>query len=177
MERLVEDLLVYARAGRTDPSRGPVDTGALVRDVLFLLAVPEKFKVTVQPGMPVLETPRAPLEQVFTNLINNAIKHHDRDAGKIDVSARDAGSVVEFTVADDGPGIPPEFHDRLFQMFQTLRSRDQVEGSGIGLALIKRIVERHGGRVALESGTGRGAKFRFTWPKGTERHANHPGGR
>jgi signal transduction histidine kinase len=115
--------------------------------------------------MPTFQTPRVPLEQVIRNLVSNAIKHHDRDDGAIEVFSRESGNFYEFAVSDDGPGIPPEFHDRVFQIFQTLKSRDEVEGSGMGLALVKKTVEAHGGNVTLESSGGRGTTFRFTWPK------------
>jgi len=168
METLIDDLLAYARAGHRAEGAAVVtrvDTAALVRDLVALLAPPNGMVVAIRPGMPVLETVRAPLEQVFRNLIGNAIKHHDRATGEISVSSRELGRFHEFSVADDGPGIPIESRDRVFQMFQKLKPSDQVQGSGIGLALVKRIVEHHGGQVVLEPGSGRGATFRFTWPK------------
>jgi PAS domain S-box-containing protein len=165
METLIDDLLAYARAGHGAAVVMRVDTATLVRDLVLLLAPKDGLVVKVRPGMPVLETTRAPLELVLRNLIGNAIKHHDRAKGEITVLARDAGRFHEFCVADDGPGIPPESRDQVFLMFQKLKPSDQVDGSGIGLALVKRIVEHHGGQVVLESGSGRGAIFRFTWPK------------
>ena len=98
------------------------------------------------------------------NLLGNAVKHHDRSVGLVAVSARDRGAHVEFVVSDDGPGIPAQFHEKVFRMFQTLRPRDAVEGSGMGLALVKKLVETAGGTLMLES-DGRGAAARFTWPK------------
>jgi hypothetical protein len=165
METLIDDLLAYARAGHGAAVIAHVDTATIVRDIVLLLAPPDGLVVEVRPGMPVLQTARAPLEQVFRNLIGNAIKHHDRTNGDITVSARDSGRFHEFSVADDGPGILPESRDRVFLMFQKLKPSDQIEGSGIGLALVKRIVEHHGGQVVLEPGGGRGSIFRFTWPK------------
>jgi signal transduction histidine kinase len=110
-------------------------------------------------------TAKVPLEAVFRNLINNAIKHHDRPDGRIEISCRENGAWYDFTVGDDGPGIPPESHEQIFQMFETLKPRDSVEGSGMGLAIIKKIVESMGGRVGVDSAVGQGARFRFTWPK------------
>ena len=164
MERLLDDLLAYSRVGRVAHKPETVEVGALVRDVLALLCPPESF--TIQVGeLPTLTTHRAPLEQVFRNLIGNAIKHHDRRDGRVEISSHDAGVFVEFTVRDDGPGISPEFHDQVFLMFQTLKPRDQVEGSGMGLAFVKKIVENQRGQTTLESAAGQGATFRFTWPK------------
>ncbi len=88
-----------------------------------------------------------------------------RAAGLVEVSARDCDSYYEFTVADNGPGIDPIYHQRIFELFQTLKPRDEVEGSGNGLAIVKRLVESRGGTVAVDSTLGAGARFRFTWPK------------
>ena len=164
MQHLLDDLLAYSRVGRTQQHPEVVDTAALVHEVVDLLALPAGFQVTVAP-MPILTTSRAPLAQVFRNLLGNAVKHHHRENGIVSVSAADQGNLVEFVVQDDGPGIAPEFHHQVFQMFQTLKPRDQVEGSGMGLALVKKIVENQGGRITLESAPGKGAAFRFTWPR------------
>lgn len=178
MEALTEDLLTYSRAGRTRAEIGSVDTAALVADLAQMLAPPAGFSVSAEPGMPSFETAKAPLEQVLRNLLGNALKHHDSSDGRITVSARDLGERYEFSVRDDGPGIPPKYQSRIFQMFQTLRPRDEVEGTGMGLALVKKIVERHGGEVRVDSGEGRGSTFRFTWPKrieiDEEEHAENP---
>ena len=164
MEMLLEDLLAYSRAGRSDDEIVAVDTGKLVRDI-FELAAPEKsIRLQVAADMPVLQTRKVPLELVFRNLINNAIKHHDKAQGVINVSARATAEGVEFAVRDDGPGILPEHQQRVFAMFQTLKPRDEVEGSGIGLALVKKAVESVGGVVTLESDGQQGCTFRFTWP-------------
>ena len=100
------------------------------------------------------------------NLVGNAIKHHDRPAeGNIRVEASPSGNVVEFAVIDDGPGIPEQFRERVFGMFQTLRPRDEVEGSGMGLAIVRKLVDRQGGKVWLADGPGgRGLAVHFTWP-------------
>jgi signal transduction histidine kinase len=164
MEGLLEDMLKYSRAGRQGGEPEDVRTASLVAEIVDMIAPPASFEVQVSPDLPHLRTPKAPLRQVFLNLIANAVKHHDRPAGTITVSARDAGELVEFAVADDGPGIPTEFQERVFGMFQTLKPRDEVEGSGMGLAVIRKVVELQRGRVTLES-EGRGATFRFTWPK------------
>jgi signal transduction histidine kinase len=118
----------------------------------------------VKGSLPTLHTYAAPLETVLRNLVSNAIKHHDKPQGKIEISAKVKGDFIEFSVADDGPGIDPAFHDRIFQMFQTLRPRDQVEGSGIGLAVVEKIISNVGGTIRLESAPNKGATFIFTWP-------------
>ena len=114
--------------------------------------------------MPVFEIAKQPFEQCFRNLLSNAVKYHDQPDGRIVVSSRQNGSYYEFSVSDDGPGIPSRHRDKIFEMFQKLESREDVEGTGMGLALVKRIVEHHGGDIAIESADPRGAIFRFTWP-------------
>jgi signal transduction histidine kinase len=106
-----------------------------------------------------------PLQQILMNLINNAIKHHDKRNGTIEIMVEDNDTDYVFAVKDDGPGIPEQFHDRIFKIFQTLKPRDQVEGSGMGLAMVKKNVEVLGGTISLESSEGQGSIFRFTWPK------------
>jgi signal transduction histidine kinase len=106
-----------------------------------------------------------PLQQVLMNLIGNAIKHHDKPVGNISVTIEDTGPEFAFTVADDGPGIAKKFHERAFKMFQTLKPRDQVDGSGMGLAMVRKHVATVGGTLSLESEENAGCVFRFTWPK------------
>jgi PAS domain S-box-containing protein len=165
MEGLLDDLLTYSRAGRFRGEAATVDLNELVARVIDTVSPPENFVMEVIGDLPTIRTYAAPLETVLRNLINNAIKHHDKPRGHIAVSAADLGDWIEFTVADDGPGIDPLFHERIFQMFQTLRPRDQVEGSGIGLAVVEKIVGSVDGTITLESAPGEGAAFHFTWPR------------
>jgi len=165
MEKLLDDLLAYSRADRFKYPKQKVDTATLVADVAQLVTPVEGFTVTAQAPMPVLLTERVPLELVLRNLIDNAIKHHHRIEGEVWVAARDLGGWIEFSVTDNGPGIDEQFSARIFQMFQTLKPRDQVEGSGMGLAIVKKVVESRGGTLHVESTPGHGATFRFTWPK------------
>ncbi len=120
--------------------------------------------------MPVINSPKVPLELVFRNLVGNAAKHNDCEHGKINFEFLDLGKYAQFTIEDDGPGIQPQYHDRIFGLFQTLKSRDEEEGSGMGLALVKRTVEFHGGSIKVISDPSqkRGTTFVFTWPKEIE---------
>lgn len=166
MDRLLDDLLVYARANRRDSTHSWVEVRTLVDEILNLLAPPPRFTIEVNEPMPALYTERAPLATVLRNLVANAIQHHDREDGHIQIAARDSGDLVEFQVADDGPGIAPEHHRRIFEMSQILQPR-KPEGSGMGLPIVKRIVEAYGGHIWLESDLGQGTTFHFTWPKGS----------
>lgn len=166
LNRLLDDLLAYSRAGRQIGDCREVDTELMVQDIASLLSPPAGMQVVTEGTMPVLAAHPAPLEQVLRNLINNAIKHHPTQQGTVRVSARDQGDTVMFSVADDGAGIPAEYAEKVFQMFQTLQPRDEREGSGMGLAIVKRIVDWQGGRVWFRPGPeGRGTVFRFTWHK------------
>ncbi|HEX2077950.1 MAG TPA: PAS domain S-box protein [Longimicrobium sp.] len=165
MEGLIDGILHYSRAGRMRERVERVDAGALAREVVDLLAPPEGAVVEVAPEMPVIATERLPLQQVLMNLVGNALKYGGGAGARVEVSARPAGEGAwEFAVRDQGPGIAPEYHDRIFTIFQTLEPRDRVESTGIGLSIVKKLVESRGGRVWVESAPGQGAVFRFLWP-------------
>lgn len=165
MESLIDGILQVARAGR--PQRPPclVDVAGLVARVVDRIDLPPSCQIAVDPGMPVLMTHRRELQQVFTNLITNAVKHARRPDPTIRIGSRDLGWAFELSVSDDGPGIAPRFHQRIFEMFTTLEPRDRAENTGVGLAVVKKIVDSVGGAVRVESQEGRGASFIVTWPK------------
>jgi signal transduction histidine kinase len=166
MESLIDGILAYARAGRGEGQREEVDVGQLVQEVQELLSPPSGlFAVTVTPDLPRVTAVRAPFQQIWMNLLGNAFKHARREGAEIRIGAVDRGTAWEFAVGDNGPGIAPQYHQRVFGIFQTLTARDKLEGTGIGLATVKKLVESEGGRVWVESEAGRGATFRFTWPK------------
>lgn len=165
MESLLDDLLTYSRAGRTDTAIDTVDVNEMVERLADLLSPPDSIMVRTEGRLPTLRTAHGQLEQILRNLINNAIKHHDKPAGEVVISARQSGDFYEFSVRDDGPGIPAEFREKIFKLFQTLKRRDEVEGTGMGLAVVKKLVERQGGTIEVRSdGPGKGAEFRFMWP-------------
>jgi PAS domain S-box-containing protein len=167
MEKLLDDLLEYARindpgdANSSETLRGD----ALMQEIIGLLAPPEGFQITLAGPFAQTQLRRMPLQQVLMNLIGNAIKHHDKVFGNICVSIEDTGPEFAFTVADDGPGIAKKFQERAFKMFQTLKPRDQADGSGMGLAVVRKHVATVGGTLSLDSEANAGCVFRFTWPK------------
>ena len=173
LEDLINGLLAYARAGRGARRPAPTDVAALLRDAADLV-VPAGFALALAPGLPTFRTDRLGLQQVFTNLLDNAVKYHGPGPGRIAVGCRDAGACYEFRVEDDGPGIAPAHHQKIFQLFQTLRDRHTPESTGIGLSIVKKIVEEQPGTIRVESARGQGATFIFTWPKETAQAAAPP---
>jgi signal transduction histidine kinase len=166
MESLLDDLLTYSRIGRIEAKVETVNLTALFHDIVHMLAPPNGFEISIPAQLPVIRAVRTPLDQVIRNLIGNAIKHHPSpDTGLITVAVHTLGNFLEFSICDNGSGIPEQYHQKIFQMFQTLRPRDEVEGSGMGLAMVKKIVEDQGGRVWLTSEVDRGSCFYFTWPR------------
>jgi len=169
MESLIDGILQYSRAGRTHEPPTEIDVRRLIHDIVDLLS-PDHGEIVVAPDLPAIVAEKLPLQQVFQNLIGNALKHGGYDV-VVNVSARDADDFWEFRVTDNGPGIAPEYHDRIWSIFQTLQPRDEVEGTGIGLSLVKKLTEAQGGRVGLESAPGQGATFSVWWPKQTPSEA------
>ncbi|MGD1852877.1 MAG: PAS domain S-box protein [Leptolyngbyaceae cyanobacterium] len=165
MERLIDGLLAYSRVGRGNLIAEQIEVNALLQNVIDLLDPPAGFTIAIAPNLPTLSAPRPALVQVFSNLISNAINHHNRSDGHVEIDYRllDSG-LHEFSVTDDGPGIDPAFHHKVFNIFQVLEARDKVENTGIGLAIVKKTIEAEGGTVTVESEAGQGATFRFTWP-------------
>lgn len=164
-ENLLRGLLDYARIGKEARDIELVD----VRDVLTEVqeCIPKRpgIELRIQPNLPILFTERLPLLQIFTNLITNAIKYHDKDFGTVKVYYRTFAHHYEFLVEDDGPGIEKTYHGRIFLIFQTLQERDKVESTGVGLAIVKKILDDRNLKINVTSASGQGSVFAFTWPK------------
>jgi PAS domain S-box-containing protein len=165
MQALINGILEYSRVSRTRASYEEVNIKNLICDLLGMLDVPEKFTVVNNIQVNSIITNRTRIEQVFSNLISNAVKYHNKPQGLLKLEGVEFKNHYEFSVSDDGPGIAPEFHEKIFVIFQTLESRDKVESTGVGLAIVKKIVEEEGGKIKVESNIGEGAKFIFTLPK------------
>ncbi len=173
MEAKIEGLLDYARTGQIEVSIEPVVLSQLLAEVITSIEPPPTFKIEIDLNLPTFFTKRLFLFQVFANLIGNGIEHHDRIDGSIQISGRESGNGYEFAVADDGPGIDPQYHERVFKIFQAVNPQNRSDSTGIGLAIVKKIVETQGGTIWLESQLDaaeptrreRGTTFYFTWPK------------
>ncbi|MVN78190.1 HAMP domain-containing protein [Hymenobacter sp. HMF4947] len=167
MENLITGILDLARVGRVAQANEAVFVRQLLREITDTQGLPEGMHIELPFFLPTLTTNRTQLQQVFSNLISNAVKYHDHpESGIIHIGCDDLNEqFYRFSVQDDGPGIAPEYHERIFIIFQTLVERDTLESTGVGLAIVKKIVERQGGRIWVESAEGQGATFFFTWPK------------
>jgi PAS domain S-box-containing protein len=165
MEGLVDGILAYARAGRTREEPDLVEPQKLLQDVSELLVVRAPARVELVGNVAPFTTERVPFEQVLLNLVGNSIKHGKRDDILVEVQMVEEGDSVRLRVSDNGPGIPQQYHERVWEIFQTLEPRDQVESTGIGLSLVKKVVEGRGGRVWLESEPNAGTTFHVVWPK------------
>ncbi|QDE28355.1 PAS domain S-box protein [Paremcibacter congregatus] len=162
MSRLLTDLLMYSRVGRYEYKDENVNLKDITTDIFELLDAPETFTCDGQDVE--LDVPRIPLEIILRNLVSNAIKHHDKSKGHIKVTYEQTPTSHKIQVSDDGPGIPPELHKKATEMFQTLKSRDQVEGSGMGLAMVKKIIEHYNGHLKINSDGKRGTIVKVLWP-------------
>ncbi len=165
MDGLIEGILQYSRVGRVKEGIVAVDLNPLVEKVVAMLAPPANIAITVENPLPTVMTEPTRIQQVFQNLISNAIKYMDKPEGRIRIACAAEGHEWKFSVADNGPGIRQQHFDKIFQLFQTLAPRDRVESSGVGLALVKKIVEMYGGHVWVESAVGQGSTFYFTLPR------------
>jgi signal transduction histidine kinase len=167
MSEMLNGLLDYSRVGRKHEMLERVDLRKLALEIASAFPARPGLVIDVAEPWPVIETLRAPIDLVLRNLVENAVKHHDRAVGRVEMSALDSGASLTLIIADDGPGIPPAWHEAIFQPFRRIASDDGVEGSGIGLALVKKTVELVGGRidVASDPRAQRGTIFRIAWPK------------
>ncbi|MEJ6981512.1 ATP-binding protein [Pedobacter sp. P351] len=162
MEDLIHGLLDYARIGREKPLKEKVDVQILIGDIIELI-VPEEFRVEMF-NLPVLITEKIRLEQVFSNLISNAVKYSQANK-HIVVSCSELENNYEFSVQDNGIGVDPQFHNKIFEIFQTLREKHAKESTGIGLSIVKKIIDDQHCTIKVSSEPGKGSKFTFTWPK------------
>ena len=168
MQGLINDLLSFSRVGRLTREHVEVDAGTLVEQAAANLSMAIEdagATVTVAPDLPRVSVDQALVVGVFQNLIGNAIKFRGNEPARIEVGLSDAGTALEFSVADNGIGIEPEYAERIFVIFQRLHPKDAYPGTGIGLAMCRKIIEYHGGRIWLDTSVPSGTTFRFTLPK------------
>lgn len=170
MEALINGILDYSKAAKKAGIEETFDTRTVIHDSFDLIGASEDCKLVLGQKLPIVHTEKTKLQQIFLNLINNAIKFNDKKDKLVEIDAEESKHFWHFSVKDNGPGIDKKFHEKIFIIFQTLNARDEFESTGIGLAIVKKIVEDQGGRIWVESEPGNGSTFHFTWPKSPVRN-------
>jgi len=165
MTALIDDVLHYSRAGQSLQTNQRVDLNEILGEVIREIAPPENIKITVENKLSAVTCKKTHIIQIFQNLLGNAVKYMDKPEGRIKVTCLEQDDCWKFSVADNGPGIERRHFDRIFKIFQTLEPRDGIESTGIGLSIVKKLVELNKGRVWVESEVGAGSIFFFTLPK------------
>jgi len=165
MSKLVDGILQYSEVGRLEQKVEEVDLNTLLTEVIYEINPSENIEITVENKLPTVICERTGMMQIFENLLNNAVKHIDKPELQIRVGCIEEQDFWKFSVADNGPGIEEKYFEKIFKMFQTLLPRDEIESTGVGLAVTKKIIEVYGGKIWVESKIGNGSTFFFTFPK------------
>jgi len=165
MSALIDGVLSYSEVGRVSVKVEKVDLYEVVKKVIAEIAPPENIVITVESQLPVVECEETRIIQVFQNLLNNAVKYMDKPQGQVRIGCVEENGFWKFSVSDNGPGIEEKYFEKIFKIFQTLSPRDEVEATGIGLSVVKKIIEMYGGRIWVESELNKGSTFLFTFPK------------
>ncbi len=165
MENLINGILEYSKLNKSRQMAENLHTAEIINECVSLLQPPRNFRINVQGDQPVVFGEKIKLQQIFLNLISNAIKYNDKEEGFIRISSSERSEFWEFSVTDNGPGIEEQYFEKIFVIFQTLQARDTFESTGVGLAIVKKIVEDQGGSIRIQSVPGLGASFIFTIPK------------
>jgi two-component system sensor kinase FixL len=168
MHNLIDGILRYSRIGATEEEKTVLSLGELVPEIIDMIAPPKHIAVVIDGPLPTLHAEATRVTQVFQNLVSNAVKYMDKPQGRIRIGCVEEDGFWRFSVSDNGPGIEEKHFDKIFRMFQTLSARDDYESTGVGLAIVKKIIEMYGGRIWVESQPGEGSTFLFTWPKSHE---------
>ena len=166
MNNMINAVLEYSKSTRQIQPDQSVDVKKMLMEIDETSVAPQNFTMIIPDYIPLVKTESIKLEQIFNNIISNAIKHNDKKSGKIEISYQTKGKFHEFTVSDNGPGIDKRDHDKIFQLFNTLKpKKDYGQDTGIGLTIVKKLVEDKGGSISVESEPGKGSSFMFTIPK------------
>lgn len=170
MQCLLDDLLEYSRVGQLNSDIDSVNISHLIHDLFAQSTPPEEFTLSIHGDTDPIDTMATPLAIVLRNILSNAIKYNDKAQGHITVRLKNQADTIILSVHDNGPGIAEIYHEKIFGMFERLSSKDDIEGSGMGLALVKKIVESFGGSITLTSEEDRGTTFTITWVKQPRAH-------
>ena len=165
MHKLIDGILHYSRVGRQKEQTSTVHLDTLVPEIWDMLSAPVDIHFCIEGELPVVVCEHTRISQVFQNLLSNAVKYMDKPEGRVRVGCVEDEDMWKFHVSDNGPGIAEKYYEKIFKMFQTLSATDAFESTGVGLTVVKKIVEMYGGGIWLESEVGAGTTFYFTFPK------------
>ncbi|MFT5121446.1 MAG: two-component system sensor kinase FixL [Candidatus Omnitrophota bacterium] len=165
MNALIENILEYSSTGRSGEPELQISINDLVKEVIDALAPPAHIQFEIEEALPAIHGQTTQTYQVFQNLIGNAIKYNDKEEGHIKVSCKSQEDYWEIAITDNGPGIDSKYHEKIFGLFESLQSRQDTESTGVGLALVRKIIDMRGGSIWVDSELGKGASFLIRWPK------------
>ena len=168
MSKLIDGILRYSEVARTGRKAEKVDLNTLVTEIIRGIDLPDNIEIIIKNRLPTVEYEQTRMTQVFQNLLTNAVKYMDKPEGHIEINFTEHDGFWKFSIADNGPGIEEKYYGKIFKIFQTLSPRDEVESTGIGLPLVKKIIENYGGEIWVESKVGIGSIFFFTLPFSTD---------
>ncbi len=164
MSKLIDGILRYSEIARTKQSAEKVNLNTLVTEIIRGIDMPDNIEIIIENQLPTVVYEQTRMIQVFQNLLTNAVKYMDKPEGCIEINCVKHNAFWKFSVADNGPGIEEKYYEKIFKIFQTLSPRDEIESTGIGLPLAKKIIENYDGEIWVESKVGIGSNFFFTLP-------------
>ena len=165
MQDLIDGVLQYSRVGRVKEDIVDIELNQVIPEVIDLLAAPKNISITVDNDLPVISAEKTRISQLFQNILSNSIKYMDKPEGQIRIGCVEDGNNWRFSLSDNGPGIEEKHFEKIFQIFQTISDSDSYESTGVGLSVVKKIVEVYGGSIRVESEVGNGCTFYFKLPK------------
>ena len=164
MEKLINGILAYSKAGTNNNEKVIINSKELLLEIIEILNPPKHISINTKGDWPTIETESTKLHQVISNLVSNAIKYNDKKKGIINIECIQLEDCCQISIEDNGPGIDEEYHQKIFSLFQTLSANNSTESSGIGLSIAQKITQEQGGKIWVDSKTGSGTRFTFTWP-------------
>ena len=165
MQSLIDGILHYSRMANSKTEKENINVKELIHNIIDLICPPSNIRIEFPDNLPIIKSERVKLHEVFQNLISNAIKHNNKEEGEVKISFVEKKEFYEFSVWDNGFGIKPEHQEKIFGIFQTLQSKDKIESTGIGLTIVKKIIEQQDGKITVDSELGKGSTFKFLWKK------------
>ena len=165
MESLINGILDYSKIAKKHNQVEEQNLNEIIREVKTLVGTDSCCQILVKGNLPIIHADKTKIQQVFMNLISNAIKFNNKSMKIVEISHVEFDDHHQFSISDNGPGIDPRFHEKVFQIFQTINSKDEFESTGIGLAIVKKIINEQAAQIWIESRPGEGTTFHFNWPK------------